>query len=151
VHHRLFSAIDRYDPPLVRLNSFFLLVISVTPFLVSLLTAYSTSSLGPGPLSSSLAVAIYAGVQALGGLSLLAIWWHATEGRHLVRPSVTDAWIRATERRQLLTVVVFAASMGIAFVSPLAAELSWIVVIWGFGRRLLRRVPRTGAARPGSS
>jgi uncharacterized membrane protein len=141
VHHRLFSALARYDPLLVRLNTFFLLVISITPFLVSLLLSYSTSSLGPGSLSSRFSVVLYAGIQALGGVTLLAIWRHATAGRRLVRPTLTEAWIRHTERNQLLTVVVFVASMGIAFASPLIAELLWIVVIFGFSRRFLRRGP----------
>jgi uncharacterized membrane protein len=144
VHHRLFSAFSRYDPTLVRLNSFFLLVISITPFLVSLLFTYSSSSLGPGSLSSRLAVVLYAGVQAAGGVTLLAIWRHATGGRRLVRRSVSDAWIVHTERTQLLTVAVFGGSMAVAFASPLVAELLWIVVIFGFNRRLLERGPRPG-------
>jgi hypothetical protein len=52
---------------------------------------------------------------------------------------VSTEWIRATEVGQLLTVVVFGASIGIAFVSPLVAELTWIVMIFGFRSRLLRR------------
>jgi uncharacterized membrane protein len=134
-HHRLFSSIVRYDGAIVRYNSFVLLVISVTPFLVSLLFAYSSSSLGPGSLSGRLAVAIFAAVQGLGGLALLAIWHHASRGHRLLRPSLPEGWIRSTEYTQLLKVGVFFASVGIAFVSPLAAELSWIVMIIGIGHR----------------
>jgi uncharacterized membrane protein len=138
VHHRLFSSVARYDPTVVRLNSFFLLVISVTPFLVWMLFAYSPSGFGAGSESARLAVAIYAAVQALGGLDLLAIWRHATRGRRLVRPTLTDEWIRATEQNQLLTIGVFAASAGVAFVSPLVAELAWVAMIVGLRRRRLR-------------
>ncbi len=152
VHHRLFSSIVRYDPTLVRLNSFFLLMISVTPFLVSVLFAYSPGNFGMGSLSARLAVALYGVVQALGGLVLLGIWRHASRDHRLLRRTVTQEWIQATEATQLLTVIVFAGSVGIALVSPLAAELAWIAMILGFGRRFLRRVPkvarRTEAHRP---
>lgn len=144
-HQRLFSALTRYDPTIVRLNSMFLLVISVTPFLVSLLFAYSPSNFGPGTLSDRLAVALYGGIQALGGLALLGIWRHATRDHRLVRKSLPDAWIRAAETPRVFTVLVFAASVGIAFVSPLAAELAWIVMIVGVGHHLLHRTPPSEA------
>ena len=138
-HHRLFSSIVRYDGPIVRYNSFVLLVISLTPFLVSLLFAYGSSSLGPGSLSGRLAVALFATVQGLGGLALLAIWRHATRGHRLVRASLPEGWVRSTEYNQLLKVGVFFASVGIAFASPLVAELSWIVMIIGLGHRFRSR------------
>jgi uncharacterized membrane protein len=141
-HHRLFSSIVRYDPTLVRLNSFFLLMISVTPFLVSVLFAYSPNGFGVSSLSARLAVALYGGVQTLGGLVLLAIWRHASRGRRLIRRSIPEAWVRVTEENRLFNVVVFASSVGLAFVSPLAAELLWIGMILGFGRHVVRRVPK---------
>ena len=151
-HHRLFSAIVRYDAAIVRYNSFVLLVIALTPFLVSLLFAYSTSDITPGPLSGRLAVAIFAAAQGLGGLALLALWHHASRGHRLVRASLPEGWIRATEYSQLLKVGVFFASIGIAFASPLVAELSWIVMIVGLGHRLGRhpfeRTHAPPAARP---
>lgn len=138
-HHRLFSSIVRYDQRLVRLNSLFLLVISVTPFLVSLLFAYSASGWGQSSASSRDAVIIYAVVQALGGCALLGIWRHATAGHRLVRPTLSAEWIRATESRELVTVLTFASSIAIAFVSPLLAELVWIAMIFGLGRGIWRR------------
>jgi len=139
VHHRLFSCIVRYDRMLVRLNLYFLLVISVTPFLVSLLFAYSSTGWGPGTVSARLAVTLYAVIQAIGGGMLLGIWRHATRGHRLVAPSVTKGWIQSTEDSQLVRVIVFAVSIGIAWASPLIAELSWIVMILGLGRPLWRR------------
>jgi len=145
VHHRLFSSIVRYDPTLVRLNSTFLLVISVTPFLVSLLFAYSPNGWGPGTLSSRLGVAIYAVVQALGGCVLLGIWRHATRHARLVSKTLTPEWIRITELGQLLSTGTFAISVAVAFLSPLTAELLWIVVILGFQRHVWSRIARRGA------
>jgi len=149
LHHRLFSCFVRYDSTVVRLNSFFLLMISVTPFLVSVLFAYSPGGFGPGSTSSRLAVALYSAVQAVGGADLLLIWRHSTRRRRLIAPSLPEDWVRTTEENQLVGVGVFAASAGIAFVSPLAAELVWILMIFGPGRRLWRRPrPRKGVASP---
>ncbi len=121
----------------------------MTPFLVSLLFAYSTSSLEPGPISGRLAVAIFAAVQGLGGLALLALWHHATHGHRLVRPSLPAEWIRATEHGQIVKVGVFFASVGIAFASPLVAELTWILMIVGIGHGFRRHVEE--AHRPHTS
>jgi uncharacterized membrane protein len=150
-HHRLFSSFVRYDLLLVRLNSFFLLVISVTPFLVSLLFAYGPSGLGPSTLSARLAVTIYAAVQAVGGLILLGVWRHGTRARRLVARSLPEDWIRAAERAQLVNIGTFLSSIALAVVSPLGAELLWIVMIFGISRRLLPRPgshPGTGLASP---
>jgi len=138
-HHRLFSSFVRYDPLLVRLNSLFLLVISVTPFLVSLLFTYGPDDLGPSTLSARLAVALYAFVQALGGTILFVVWRHGTRDRRLVARSLPEEWIRVTEQAQLVNIGTFASSIAVAFVSPLAAELIWIVMIFGVSRRMLRR------------
>ncbi len=147
IHHRIFSTFVRYDRILVVLNSFFLLGISVTPFLVSLLFAYGSSGLGPGSLSSRLAVAIYGAAQCLGGLVLLVIWRHASRGRRLISPTLSEGWIRATEQNQRVKVLVFGASIGLAFVSPLLAELSWIAMMFGVRRRVHRAPARPAPAR----
>ncbi|HTP54794.1 MAG TPA: TMEM175 family protein [Thermoplasmata archaeon] len=142
-HHRLFSPLVRYDATLVRLNNFFLLVISITPFLVDLLFVY-----GPGkstPIrSTQLAIVLYAGVQALGGLDLLVIWRHATRGHRLVDPTLPDEWIRGTELNQAAVVAVFLASMPVALLSPVTAELVWIVMVFV---RIHRRAPRPAPAK----
>jgi uncharacterized membrane protein len=141
-HQRLFSALVRYDTTVVRLNTFFLLVISITPFLVFLLFAYSPNGFGMGSVSNRLAVALYGAIQGAGGLTLLGIWRHAVHDRRLLRRSLPDEWIRTMETTRRFSVAVFAASVAVAFVSPLTAELVWIVVILGFTHGFLRRTPR---------
>ncbi len=134
---------------LVRLNSFFLLLISITPFLVSLLFAYSPDGFSRGSLSDREAVALYGAAMLAGGVDLLAIWRHATRGHRLVRPHLSERWIRSTERSQLMVVGTFGISIGVAFVSPLAAELTWIVMIFGVSRRLFARRGRPPHESPG--
>ncbi len=157
-HHRIFSPIVRYDSLLTRLNNLFLLEISVTPFLVGILFEYGPKTNGtwltvfaPQSAQTQEAVQIYAITQVIAGLTLLAIWRHSTRDHRLVEPRLPREWIRATERDQAMLVLIFAASFPLAFLSPFAAELVWIFMVTGFGRRLLFRrhaPPRPRSGRP---
>lgn len=151
-HRRLFSPIVRYDALLVRLNNLFLLVIAMTPFLVTLLYDYGPgSNIGPGTLSTDLAVAIFAAIQAGGGLLLFAIWRHSTRNHRLVEERLPAAWIRYMEQTEMFTIVVFGLSVPVAFLSPVVAELMWILMILG-GRHLLRlRRPSPSKEKPAAS
>jgi len=146
-HHRLFSPIVRYDSVLVRLNNLFLLVISITPFLVALLLDYGPGK-GTSIESTQLAVLLYSGVQALGGLDLLVIWRHATRQRRLVEADLPEEWVKGTERSQLGVVAVFLAAMPVVFVSPIVAELVWVAML-GVRPRHLRPHPARIPPRPG--
>jgi len=131
-HHRLFSPIVRYDGILVRLNTMFLLIIAITPFLVGILYSFGPPvSFGPATSSARLAVALYGGVQAVAGLILLAIWRHSTRNHRLVRPTLPAAWIESTERSQLTNVAVFVISLPVALVAPFVSILMWVLVIVG--------------------
>jgi len=140
-HHRIFSPIVRYDTSLVRLNNLFLLVISVTPFLVGVLFDYGPGSAGVSLASSRLAVILYSSAQAVGGGILLAIWRHSTRAHRLVVADLPADWIRSTERRQLSVVAIFLAAIPVVYVYPLAAELVWILAIVGVGRLAYRTRP----------
>ena len=141
-HHRIFTPIVRYDTLLVRLNSMFLLVISVTPFLVGVLFDYGPGSAGVSLDSTRLAVVLYSLAQAAGGGVLLAIWRHSTRDHQLVVSDLPADWVRSTERRQLTGIAVFLAAIPVVFIYPLAAELVWILAIVGIGRYM-----RGGRAR----
>ena len=146
-HHRLFSPIVRYDSVLVRLNNLFLLVIAITPFLVALLLDYGPGK-GTSVESTQLAVLLYSGVQALGGLDLLVIWRHSTRQRRLVEPDLPEEWVRGTERSQLGVVAVFLAAMPVVFLSPIVAELVWVAML-GIRPRHLRPHPARTLPRSG--
>lgn len=138
-HRQLFSPIVRYDRTLVVLNNLFLMIIAVTPFLVGILYYYGPgATFGVSSPSAQLAVAVYASVQGAGGLILLGVWRYSTRDHRLVRPSLPAAWIRATEQSRLAGVVVFFASVPVAFAAPLVSELMWVLMIVGI-RRIVRR------------
>jgi len=141
IHRRMFSPIIRYDPLLVRLNNVFLLIIALTPFLVGILYDYGPGpQLGRGSPSTELAVALFASVQVVGGLLMLAIWRHSTESYQLVEERLPHVWIQRTELMMVYNVAVFAISLPIAFLSPFVSMLSWIVM--GIGMRRFQRKHR---------
>ncbi len=151
-HRRLFSPIVRYDGMLIRLNNLFLLVIAITPFLVDVLYFYGPGdTVGPGTISSRIAVALFAGVQVMGGLILLAIWRHSTRDLRLVEAHLPVGWIHRTEQNEIYNVSVFAASVVVAFVAPTLAMVLWVVAVIGLGHARRRRPRGRRRGRPSPS
>ena len=118
-HQRTFHYIERYDRGLAWLNIFFLLFVALIPFPTSVLGAYG------GQL---VAVILYAATLAITGLLLSLLWLYASHNRRLVAAMLTPQHIRATTLRNAVPPVVFLASIGIAFVSIPAAEVTWVLV-----------------------
>ncbi len=148
-HHRVFSAIRRYDSTLTQQNNMFLLLISVTPFILSVVHVYGPSGFTDMRTAAKISVALFAGIEGLTGLLLYRIWRHATVNRLLVDRNLPDAWIRYGERQSLRSIGIFAVSAVIGLLVPLVGELLWIVspII---GRRARAFSPRSAppAASP---
>ena len=149
-HHRLFSAIRRYDPTLVRWNQLFLLFISITPFALAILFAYPPEHFIGTGLSAKIAVALFAGIQAVNGFLLRQIWVYATREGRLVEAGLPQRWIDQAERENLTKAGIFLASIAIAFILPIAGELSWIAVAYARRAGLPAKVsispPASGAS-----
>jgi len=130
-HHRVFRPIKRYDGALLWLNFFFLMAVAFLPFPTSLIGEYA---------GERVSVAIYAANAALASLLLVATSWYATGGRRLVAPD-HDLEREKLQRAQGLAVpVVFLASIGVSFFSPMAAMYSWLFLI--FTDRIVRAIWR---------
>ncbi|MGI0132321.1 MAG: TMEM175 family protein [Thermoplasmata archaeon] len=142
LHHRIFSAIRRYDAMLVRLNHLLLLLISITPFALAIVFEYGPLTPTDTAVSAKGAVALFGVLQTLTSLGFLGIWWHATRRRHLVDPDLPRAWIDHAERQSLFRVGIMAAAVGIALLLPFAGELAWGAVI------LQRRATRPPSLEP---
>jgi uncharacterized membrane protein len=112
-HHRFFGHIRRFDHRLILLNLAFLGLIAFLPFPTAVLGRYG------GHRS---AVVLYAGSLALAGVASTALWLYAWQAR------LADGLRRARylAARAAIPVVVFGISIPIAFVSPAAAQLSWL-------------------------
>jgi uncharacterized membrane protein len=142
-HHRIFSAIRKYDFLLVRLNTLLLLVISISPFILAIMFNYGPSSILSTDTSAKIAVGLFAAVELVTGVVLLAIWRHATAEHRLVDPQLSPEWIRYAEQLTLRPILIFAVSLGIALVLPWFAQIAWIGVAF-IRRSTPRAAPRAG-------
>ena len=139
-HHRYFNCIARMDGRLAALNMFFLLSIALMPFVAGLLGQYYYLPIGP---------AVYAAAMAFTGFSMNAIWWYASHKRRLLKPEVSDAFIRT--RRVLLSVgpIAFLLSIPLAWVDFVAIITAWwmspviAIITLRIMQRRTRRLART--------
>jgi uncharacterized membrane protein len=94
--------------------------IVLLPFSSTLLSRYE---------DQQMAVIIYAAHVAVAELALAWVWRHASRTPLLMDARLMDE--RQRKYNELLVValpLVFALSIGVSFISALAAELSWLLV-----------------------
>jgi uncharacterized membrane protein len=118
-HHRVFRWIVRVDWQFAWLNLLFLLGITVLPFVTGVLGAY-------GDVRE--AGVFYAGGLTVVGLLWWLLWLYATARRRLVPPDLDGKVIAYNFWVALLPPVIFLASIGLSFASPLWAKLSWALI-----------------------
>ncbi len=121
-HHRLFSAVVRYDRRLVWMNLLVLFFIVVMPFSTNVIADYGAEPLG---------VVVYT-VNIVGaGLASCALTAYVFVGRRMCAASVTDRRIRYAMARSLVVPCYFAASLLLLLFSvpPNVVELSWLGII----------------------
>ena len=116
-HNRTFQLIARYDSVLLWINMALLLEIAVMPFVLSVFIHYS---------DTMVAIDLFAGIQVALGLTNVLLWDYARWAK-LLKPTVPGSVAVYYHRRGYLTAAVFAASIGLSFVSLTAAELSWLL------------------------
>ena len=113
-HHRTFAHIRRFDHRMIVLNLVFLGLIAFLPWPTAIIGRYG---------AHRSAVVLYAGSLALAGLASTALWLYAW------RSGLADVGTRRARylaARAALPAVVFGCSIPIAYVSPVAAQLSWL-------------------------
>ncbi|MBU0490475.1 MAG: DUF1211 domain-containing protein [Chloroflexi bacterium] len=119
-HHRIFGFIKGYDRPLMFLNLLFLMCIAFVPFTTDLVFTY------PGQF---IAVVFYAGTVAGMGLAILGVWLYAARKRRLVDADLPRSTVSAIRNNLLAGPTVFLLSIGLAFVNPTWAMISWILTL----------------------
>jgi uncharacterized membrane protein len=119
VHHRTFRRIIKYDATFLWLNLTLLLFIAFLPVPTAFLGRYG---------ENSIITALYALTQTVITLIYLIIGWYASSHHRLVLPSLDQKTIRYGHVRAIITVSMFALSIGLAFLSPQLAKLSWIAI-----------------------
>ena len=143
-HHRTFSVIRRYDSTLLRLNTLFLLLISVTPFMLALVFAFGPTGLFSTATSARLAVALFSGVQVATGIVALAIWRQATGDHRLVDADLPAEWIRFAEVQGLWRIGIMAAALLVGLALPTFGQIVWFGALVN-RRRLDRSAPSRAA------
>jgi uncharacterized membrane protein len=118
-HHRTFEHIRNSDSTLRWLNLLFLLWITLLPFFTKVLDQYNNLQLG---------VILYAADQAAAGIFLTLTWTYASRNHRLIDKNTRESTIRFTTLRAEVSTIFFTVSMGISFISPLLAILSWLAM-----------------------
>jgi len=120
-HHHLFRYITALDRRLILLNLLFLGTIAFLPYPTALLSATNGEQ--------AAATAFYAACVAATGLMELVIWLYAIRAGGLVPASISPTRRRYEITRLLPVPLVFAVSVPVAFADPLAAQLTWLLLV----------------------
>lgn len=118
-HRAAFRHITHANRLLSWLNGLFLMVIAFLPFSTGLFDRFP---------DDPLAIIIYAGSLALARLMLTAVWWYASADPALIHDGVSPGEIRLYRLNGLGVSLVFALSIGIAYVNVRAAVVVWITL-----------------------
>jgi len=138
-HHRLFRLLKGYTGGLQRLNLLLLFFVALLAYATDMLALHDDQPLG---------VVIYAG--ALGLIGTVNYWlWIYCGRRGLFRDDVDPRLLAYARVRAPITPIVFLLSIPIAFISPSAAELSWLSIL--VINRALQWWGRARLAPPGSA
>jgi uncharacterized membrane protein len=117
-HHHVFAMLQAFDGRLMALNLAYLSLVVLIPFPTNLLGEYG---------SRTDPVVLYAFVIAAAALLSWSMLRYALAREHIHPDSVAAA--HQASAATLEPALVFAASIPIALVSPLAAQLSWLTLI----------------------
>ncbi|MFD9219115.1 TMEM175 family protein [Streptomyces sp. NPDC060064] len=119
-HHQIFRYTREVDGTVIRLGLLSLGLVALMPFPTTLLAEY-------GDLSQ--AVAVYSGAVAAMGATQLALTIAVWKRPWLGSAALPDPVARNDVADLASTVLVFAAAVPLAFVSPAGAKFWWLVLI----------------------
>lgn len=117
VHHRFFATLEGFDGRLMVANLLYLSLIVLVPFASDLLGTYG---------ENELAVMTYAAILGLAALVNVVMIGYAIR-EDLVRAADRRATMPFGTARALFTPGVFFLSIPVALLSPLAAQLVWLL------------------------
>lgn len=120
-HHRKFTAIVAVDGRMIWINLLLLFFIAFVPFPTSLLAGHGNTPL--------VAVVLYDGVMVAVGVLQYVLWAYAWRHDFVDRRKIDDRLYRLIRVNLLLTPVVFALSVPVAFLSPAWGMYFWLLLI----------------------
>jgi uncharacterized membrane protein len=126
-HHRFFEQVLRVDGPLLVLNLNLLLWTALIPFP----TAVVAKNLEGGGEPARTAAALYAGVLLLMGIAFAGIFAWVTHDDRLLHRLPPPEVVRATRRRFMAGLVVYAAAFALSWVSaPLSVAMCALMALY---------------------
>jgi uncharacterized membrane protein len=112
-HHAVVDHLRAVDRPLLALNLFLLLWISLIPWPTKLVADYMREG-GDGERVAAL---VYAGTMTMMGLAFVLLWRHASRDRRLLGGDLSDAEIARRTRRFAIGAPIYALSVAVALFS----------------------------------
>ena len=126
-HHGVFSRVRAVDRVVLFANLFLLMVVTTIPFATRLLAEYLTA----GGADSHIAAAVYSATMFAASVGFVLLWLSVTRSQQLLEDHVDVAAARASVRRFGLGLGIYAALVGLAFVSaPLTLVVHFAVAIY---------------------
>jgi uncharacterized membrane protein len=114
-HHTMFEHIEGIDRPLMFLNTLLLLDVAFIPFTAAVLARSFHDGAG-----ERVAVGLYGGTLAVGGLFFNALWWWAGREHRLMGAHITPAEVQAIGRRFWRGPLLYAIATVVGIIVPLA-------------------------------
>jgi uncharacterized membrane protein len=114
-HHDIFGRIVTVDRPLRFLNLLLLLTVAFLPFPTALLGEYIRDG-----DNAHIAAAVYGANMTAIGLAFIAMWTYLVRVPSLLAPAVGVEGARRARRAAMIGPVVYALTIPLAFVSPVA-------------------------------
>ena len=149
-HHSVFGYLERIDGGLFYLNLLLLMTIAFLP--------YPTGVLGKALLAghgARTAAIVYSATMTINALAWGALWIYASSNRRLLTPSFPEAQRRTATLAFTLGAVVYAVSIGVAFINAYAclAFHSALAVYYAFDpiSRRANQVPPAATGSPAAS
>jgi uncharacterized membrane protein len=119
-HHSMFREIKRADRGLMFLNLLLLLWVTLLPFPTSMFAEH----LEDDSINASVAAAVYSANLTLAAIAFSAIWWYVLRN-HLVDHDMNKAQVRRSLIRYSFGTVIYAACIGVSFIS---AQVTLLIV-----------------------
>jgi uncharacterized membrane protein len=141
-HHSMFERIQEIDRGLLFTNLLLLLGIAFLPFPTALLAEYARD----GGSNAHVAAAFYSLTMTMIGLAFSGIWLHLSHHPDLLVEGLDPGNLRRSLHRSLVGPIVFALTIGLAFVNALAC-----FVVYGLLVAYFAAGPSSAALRPGEA
>jgi uncharacterized membrane protein len=126
-HHSMFKQIRRTDRSMLFLNLLLLLWTALLPFPTGLIAR----NLGDGGTDAKVAEAVYGANLTLAAIAFSLIWTYAVRRRRLIDHDMTEQQEWASIARFSVGTFVYAATIGIAFLSPgVALALQFLLALY---------------------